>query len=71
MILFYCLVLATVFDPVNGVVVIRHLDSVGITGEGIFTALKEVIENIQVSFSNILRFVSDTCNLMKGTHSDI
>ena len=41
-------VLARAFDPVNGVVVTRHLDTVGITdltGEGIFTALKEVIEH--------------------------
>ena len=64
------MVLVRAFDPVNGVVVTRHLDTVRITdltGEGIFTALKEVIEHYQLSFSNILSFVSDTCNVMKGT----
>ena len=68
------IVLARAFDPVNGVFVTRHLDTVGITeltGEGIFTALKEVIEHYQLSFSNILSFVSDTCNVMKGTRGGV
>ena len=58
----------------NGVVVTCHLDTVGITdltGEGIFTALKEVIEHYQLSFSNTLSFVSDTCNVMKGTRGGV
>ena len=62
-------ILVGLYDPAGGMVVTRHVDTVGITdlsAEGIFTALKTALEVRQIPFSNLMSFTSDTCNVMKG-----
>lgn len=62
-------ILIRLYDPVGGMVVTRHVDTVGITdltAESIFTALKTALEAHQIPFSNLMSFTSDTCNVMKG-----
>lgn len=57
------------FDPNIDSIATRHLESVGITdftAEGIFSALKDILEHNHLCLTNILSFTSDTCNVMKG-----
>lgn len=68
------MLLVRFFDPVREIVVTRHLDTVGITdlsAEGIFTALAETVQKYNLQFSNLLSFVSDTCNVMKGARGGV
>lgn len=55
-------------------IVTRHLDTIGITdftADGIFVALKETLEKYCLSFSNLVSFTSDTCNVMKGARGGV
>lgn len=67
-------ILVRLYDPISGVVVTRHVDTVGITdlsAEGILTALKTALEVRQLPFSNLVSFTSDTCNVMKGKKNGV
>ena len=67
-------ILVRLYDPAGGMVVTRHIDTVGITdlsAEGIFTALKTALEARQLPFSNLMSFTSDTCNVMKGKKNGV
>ena len=67
-------ILVRLYDPAGGMVVTRHVDTVGITdlsAEGIFTALKTALEVRQIPFSNLMSFTSDTCNVMKGKKNGV
>lgn len=67
-------ILVRLYDPVGGMVVTRHFDTVRITdlsAEGIFTALKTALEARQLPFSNLMSFTSDTCNVMKGQKNGV
>ena len=67
-------ILVRLYDPAGGMVVTRHVDTVGITdlsAEGIFTALKTALEARQLPFSNLMSFTSDTCNVMKGKKNGV
>ena len=51
------------FEPKNGKIVMRHLDTIGITdltANGIFTGLDETLSKYQLSFDKLLSFTSDT-----------
>ena len=67
-------ILIRLYDPASGMVVTRHVDTVGITdlsAESIFTALKTALEAHQLPFSNLMSFTSDTCNVMKGKKNGV
>jgi hypothetical protein len=62
------------YECSRAVIATRHLHTVGITdftAAGIFTSLKDVIHQYDLSFSNIISFVSDTCNTMKGVRNGV
>ena len=67
-------ILVRVFEPNNGIIVTRHLETVGITdltADGIFTALEETLQKYQLPFSHVMSFTSDTCNVMKGARGGV
>ena len=67
-------ILIRLYDPADGVVVTRHVDTVRIvdlTAEGIFTALKTTLEVCELPLSNLMSFTSDTCNVMKGKKNGV
>ena len=67
-------ILVRLYDPAGGMVVTRHVDTVGITdltAGGIFIALITVLEARQLPFSNLMNFTSDTCNVMKGQKNGV
>ena len=67
-------VLVRLFNPVSGTIVTRHLDTIGITdltGLGIFTAVKSILDKYEINFKNVLSFTSDTCNVMKGARKGV
>ena len=62
------------YDPVQCVITTRHIDTVGIqdlTAQGIFTALKDMIESYGIPLCNLKSFTSDTCNVMKGARNGV
>jgi hypothetical protein len=67
-------ILVRSYECSRAVIATRHLHTVGITdftAAGIFTSLKDVIHQYDLSFSNIISFVSDTCNTMKGVRNGV
>ena len=67
-------VLIRVFEPENGKIVTRHLDTIGITdltAGGIFCSLDETLLKYRLSFDKLLSFTSDTCNVMKGAKNGV
>ena len=68
------IILVRLYDPTGGRVVTRHLDTVEIVDlsvEGNFTALKSALEVHQLPYLNLMRFTSDTCNVMKGKKNSV
>ena len=56
----------------NSSVVTRHLDIVGITcvtAADIFQSIEDVVLKYGLDFSNVISFVSDTCNVMRGVRN--
>ena len=67
-------ILVRSFDANTDSIVTRHLETVGITdftAEGIFSALKDILERYNLPFANVLSFTSDTCNVMKGARGGV
>ena len=67
-------ILVRFFDSSKDFVVTRHLETVGITdftAEGIFLALKDVLEQYCIPLTNVMSFTSDTCNVMKGARGGV
>ena len=67
-------ILVRLYDPGNQIIVTRHLETVGITdltADGIFSAIAQTLQKYNVPFSNLLSFVSDTCNVMKGVKGGV
>ena len=64
--------LIRVFEPENGKIVTRHLDTNGITdltADGIFSSLEETLSKYHLSFDQ-LSFTSDT-NVIKGAKNGV
>ena len=58
-------ILVRLFEPLNGVICTRHLDTVGITdlsAQGIYLAIKETLHKYHFPIENLLSFTSDTFN---------
>ena len=67
-------ILLRLFDPQEGKVVTRHLETVGVTDlttNGSFDALRHTIHAHGLSFDCMVSFTSDTCNVMKGARNGV
>ena len=67
-------VLVRFFDSNTDIIVMRHLETVGLTdftAEGIFSALKDTLERYHLPLTNVMSFTSDTCNVMKGAQGGV
>ena len=69
-----CIVLVRVLDPAVGDVRTRFIDmpvvNIG-TAQNLFSALKLSLSNKGFDFSNVVAFMSDTTNVMKGARSGV
>lgn len=67
-------VFVRVFEPQNGKIITRYLDTIGITDLtacGIYSCLKAILLKYHLSFAKLLSFTSDTCNVMKGSKNRV
>ena len=69
-----CVILVRVLDPAVGYVRTRFIDmpvvNIG-TAQNLFSALKLSLSNKGFDFSNVVAFMSDTTNVMKGARSRV
>ena len=69
-----CIILVRVLDPAVGDVRTRFIDmpvvNIG-TAQNLFSALKLSLSNKGFDFSNVVAFMSDTTNVMKGARSGV
>ena len=67
-------ILLRMFEVENSQIVTRHLETVGITdltADGIFGAIQSTLVQHGLSFTNMVSFSSDTCNVMKGARNGV
>jgi hypothetical protein len=67
-------ILLRMFEASNSKIVTHHLETVGITdftANGIFTAIQSTLARHGLSFTSMVSFSSDTCNVMKGARNGV